>query len=196
MSGKNSKKGGKQSRHTKKNNGLLLAAALMVTACLAVVFFTGQSGKETESNDDSPASGQMIQEREIEAAVTIAEGESLVIPASDVTTDASFFPVEVDGTTMEVIAVRDSDGTIRTAFNTCQICYGSGRGYYVQQGNVLVCQNCGNRFTMNQVGIESGGCNPWPIFEEDRSVTDDAIEISYDFLKESKDIFANWKVSY
>lgn len=38
--------------------------------------------------------------------------------------------------------------TIRTAFNTCQVCYSSGRGYYVQEGNVLVCQNCGNRFGM------------------------------------------------
>lgn len=29
---------------------------------------------------------------------------------------------------------------IRTAFNTCQVCYSSGKGYYVQSGNVLVCQ--------------------------------------------------------
>lgn len=97
---------------------------------------------------------------------------------------------------MEIIAVRGNDGTIRTAFNTCQICYGSGRGYYKQEGNTFVCQNCGNQFTVDDIEVEAGGCNPWPIFEEDKTTTDEAIEISYDFLVESKNIFANWGKSY
>lgn len=54
---------------------------------------------------------------------------------------------------MEVIAVKDSGGTVRTAFNTCQVCYSSGKGYYKQKGDKLVCQNCGNAFTMDQVRI-------------------------------------------
>ena len=58
---------------------------------------------------------------------------------------------------------------------------------------VLVCQNCGNRFTVDQVEIESGGCNPWPIFPEDKTVTDDAVSISYEYLREATQIFANWK---
>ena len=95
---------------------------------------------------------------------------------------------------MEVLAVRASDGTVRTAFNTCQSCFTSGRGYYVQEGNDLVCQNCGFHFTPDQVEIQSGGCNPWPIFEENKTVTEDEIQISYDFLKESSVIFEYWKV--
>ncbi|MDR2445448.1 MAG: DUF2318 domain-containing protein [Spirochaetaceae bacterium] len=67
------------------------------------------------------------------------------------------------GTRLEVLAVKAPDGTVRTAFNTCQVCYASGRGFYKQQGTVLVCQNCGNRFRMSQVGLRSGGCNPVPI---------------------------------
>lgn len=106
------------------------------------------------------------------------------------------YPVEVDGTQMEVLAVTDSEGNIRTAFNTCQICYSSGRGYYVQKGNELVCQNCGNRFTVDQIEIQSGGCNPWPIFEENKTVSEDHIDISYSFLKESKEIFSNWRTEY
>ena len=43
---------------------------------------------------------------------------------------------------------------------------------------------------MDQVGESSGGCNPWPILEEDSE-----IKISYEFLKESSDIFENWKVN-
>lgn len=97
---------------------------------------------------------------------------------------------------MEVIAVKTSDGTIHTAFNTCQVCYDSGNGYYKQEGDKLVCQNCGTSFTMDQIGESAGGCNPWLILESDRTLADDEIQISYDFLKDSADIFANWKGVY
>lgn len=86
---------------------------------------------------------------------------------------------------MEVIAVKDSRGTVRTAFNTCQVCYSSGKGYYKQKGDKLVCQNCGNAFTMDQVGTIAGGCNPWPILENNETVTEDQVRISYDFLKDA-----------
>ena len=94
---------------------------------------------------------------------------------------------------MEVIAGKDSQGEIRTTFNTCQVCYDSENGYYRQLGEELVCQNCGNSFTMDVVGETGGGCNPVPILEENRTVTDSEIQISYEFLKKSSDIFANWK---
>jgi hypothetical protein len=81
----------------------------------------------------------------------------LVIQVAEVTENAVFYPVDIGGTRIEVLAVRAPNGTIRTAFNTCQVCYGSGRGFYKQQGTVLVCQNCGNRFRMSQVEVRSGG---------------------------------------
>ena len=40
-----------------------------------------------------------------------------------------------------------------------------------------------------------GVCNPWPSLEEDKTETDSEIKISYDFLKESSDIFENWKAN-
>lgn len=147
---------------------------------ITLTMFTG-CGKSAE---DQTASAEKA---------TVAAGGTLNIPVSEISKTARFYPVEVDGTQMEVIAVKDSEGTIRTAFNTCQICYDSGKGYYEQESDQLVCQNCGNSFTMDQVGITSGGCNPWPILEEDRTLTDNEVQISYEFLKASGDIFANWK---
>lgn len=168
----------------KKTNLLPIFAVAAIVICAAVVYLANGNEDSTKNDDmDHGNSG----------VVAIASGESLVIPTSDITTDASFYLVDVNGTNMEVIAVRDSAGNIRTALNTCQICYDSGRGYYVQSGNFLVCQNCGNRFSMDQVGMESGGCNPWPIFAENKTVTADEISISYDFLVEAQGIFANWK---
>jgi hypothetical protein len=49
---------------------------------------------------------------------------------------------------------------------------------------------------MDDVETSSGGCNPVPIFPENKTVTADAFEISYDFLKEAAAIFANWKSAY
>lgn len=193
----------------KKISFLPLLAVAAVVICIAAVALA--RGNRTPKINDNTGSGVNKSEsivsdktqsesnetsRENSGVVTIAAGESLVIPTVYITTNASFYPVEVDGTNMEVIAVKDSEGNIRTAFNTCQICYGSGRGYYVQSGNYLVCQNCGNHFSMDQVEIESGGCNPWPIFAENKTVTDDEISISYDFLVEAQGIFANWKGNY
>lgn len=117
----------------------------------------------------------------------------LVIPLAEVGERAAFYPVLIEGTRLEVIAVKAPDGSIRTAFNTCQVCYGSGRGYYEQRGNLLVCQNCGNRFRMSQVEVRSGGCNPVPIFPANKTVDDKDITISREFLIRAKGIFANWK---
>ena len=119
----------------------------------------------------------------------------LVIETAEITENALFYPVDVEGTRLEVLAVRAPDGTIRTAFNTCQVCYASGRGFYKQQGTVLVCQNCGNRFRMSQVGVRSGGCNPVPIGAAYRTETESNITISKSFLKEAKGIFARWRRS-
>ncbi len=124
-----------------------------------------------------------------------ADGD-LVIPVSDITDKPSFFPAEVDGIKLEVLAVKTSDGVIRTAFNTCQVCYGSPQAYFEQNGDYLVCQNCGNRFAMTQVEVESGGCNPWPIFPEDKTVDSENITITNEYLKEATVIFENWKENY
>jgi uncharacterized membrane protein len=117
----------------------------------------------------------------------------LVIQIEDLTGNALFYPVDIDGVRMEVLAVKAPDGTIRTAFNTCQVCYSSGRGYFVQEGTVLVCQNCGRRYRMSQVERQAGGCNPVPIFLANKTVTDSTITISREYLKQAKAIFASWK---
>ena len=106
--------------------------------------------------------------------------------------DREFYPVVVDGTEMEVLAIRTAGGEVRTAFNTCQSCYTSGHGYYAVDGAGLVCQNCGSRFTAEEVGSEGcGGCNPWPIPASERVETGDSILIPYAVLVDAKEAFSN-----
>lgn len=168
-------------RLKKKTKTLIGSFFIMLLAFTAL---TACATKEKESGSTAKA-GQYQN-----------DAGDLVIPVNEISNTASFYPVTADGTKMEVLAVKAPDGTIRTAFNTCQICYGSGKGYYKQDGDLLVCQNCGNRFSMDLVEVEAGGCNPWPIFDKDKTVTDESITIPSDFLKESEQIFANWKTSY
>lgn len=209
---KNGRSGAKGNNRKKNSNNLLVAAAALILCVALVVTIAENREKDADTSGSSGTSSGYGAGTDTSGSGTsgnntgsnagssndvqvIGEGESLIIQISDISSTASFYPVEVDGTQMEVIAVADSDGNIRTAFNTCQICYSSGKGYYVQSGNKLVCQNCGNRFTVDDIEVESGGCNPWPIFSENKTVTEETIEISYEYLSEAKSIFAKWKTN-
>ena len=123
----------------------------------------------------------------------LSQGEFLEIPKAELSEDIRIYPVTVDGLQMEVLAAKDADGTLRTAFNTCQVCNGSRKAYFVAQGDHVICQNCGNSFARADVGVLSGGCNPTPIFPENRSDTEESIRISYDYLQSNRDLFTRWK---
>lgn len=170
------------------------AMAILISGCSNNS--TSQSTKTTSTSADTQvASSENTTAKDITTTVdgsaenvtSIKKGGYLAIPIADLSQTASFYKAEIDGTEIELVALKDSKGNLRTAFNACQVCYSSGRGYYRQEGKYLVCQNCGNSFTIDQVGIASGGCNPWPILDSDRTVTDDEIQISYDVLKATAD---------
>jgi len=118
---------------------------------------------------------------------------AITIRKKDVTRTARFYPYTLDGIAIEIMAVRASDGSIRTALNTCQVCYDSGRGYYKQSGSFLVCQNCGNRFHIDQIERIKGGCNPVPITAELKTDLGDSIGISRQLLAAAKELFRYWK---
>jgi uncharacterized membrane protein len=86
----------------------------------------------------------------------------LTIPLSEITEQAKFYDYTVDGTTVSFFVVKAADGSIKTAFDACDVCYSSRKGYR-QEGNVMVCNNCGNRYPISGLGTENlrgGGC--WP----------------------------------
>ncbi|HHW21876.1 MAG TPA: DUF2318 domain-containing protein [Clostridiaceae bacterium] len=121
------------------------------------------------------------------------EGD-IVITKSEITETVKFFPVKIGKITMEVMAVKASDGTIRTAFNTCQVCNGSPRAYFKQEGDSVICQNCGNIFSLDMIEVRRGGCNPVPIAKDDKVEDEDTITISRELLEQNKDLFpVNWK---
>jgi len=162
----------------KSNSKKLILSGLVAAFLLILAFFV-----KTPGSSDS-AKGNRANK---------VIDDDIVIPVSEVTNEVRFYPAEINGIELEALAVRASDGSIRTAFNTCQVCYSSGRGYYEQEGDNLVCQNCGNRFSMDQVEIIRGGCNPVPITDEYKTVTENEIIVSKEFLERVTVIFKNWK---
>lgn len=163
-----------------KNSKKLMIMAATLLMLVAVVYFVFP---------DAGSSNTTGKSKEIK---TVKDAD-LVIPVNSVTEQAAFYPVEMNGTKLEVIAVKAPDGTVRTAFNTCQVCYSSGKGYFEQEGDELICQNCGNRFAMGDVEVARGGCNPVPITEEYKTVDDENITITKDILSQATVIFQNWK---
>ena len=169
------------------------AMAILISGCSNS---TSQSAKNASTSADTQAESSenttaaniaATADDSSESVTSIKKDGYLAIPIANLSQTASFYKADLDGTEVEIVALKDSKGNLRTAFNACQVCYSSGRGYYRQDGDYLVCQNCGNSFTIDQVGIASGGCNPWPILDSDRTVTDDEIQISYDVLKATAD---------
>jgi len=91
-----------------------------------------------------------------------AVGDVLKIPLSELSGNAKWYNYNFDGVNIRFFAVKAQDGSIKTAFDACDICYASKKGYR-QEGDYMVCNNCGKRFLISNLGTENknpGGC--WP----------------------------------
>lgn len=92
-----------------------------------------------------------------------AENGAIRLPVADFADGkARYYTYMDNGRPIEFFVVQDSGGEIRVAFNACDVCFGARKGYR-QEGDVMICNNCGRRFPTDQVGLVAGGCNPSPL---------------------------------
>ncbi|MEK7104181.1 MAG: Fe-S-containing protein [Patescibacteria group bacterium] len=104
-------------------------------------------------------------------------GKNVVFESKEIVLDASifndsqarFYNVEmpVSGSLSQTkriyfFVVKDKNGIIRAAANACQVCFRERKGFH-QEENEMVCNNCGNRYPLEKIATEKGGCNPGPI---------------------------------
>ena len=174
----------------------LLHRCAPIALAIALVALVGcSSGSEVLV--EVAASGYSVTSAESLAAQDAAEvfdaGIDVTIVVADVSEAAVYFEYDADGTTVQLFAVLASDGTVRLAFNTCQVCAGSTKAYFVQEGDEFVCQNCKNSFDVDEVGVEASGCNPIPITSDDYTQADGVIAISASFLEQYAGSFTRWK---
>ena len=67
-----------------------------------------------------------------------------------------------DGLNIRYFLLKSSDGVIRAAFDSCDTCWSAGKGYR-QEGDLMVCNNCGLKFASVKINEVKGGCNPAPL---------------------------------
>lgn len=103
------------------------------------------------------------------------EGGRVLLPLASVSDgQAHFFSHQAEGVRIGFFVLKTPDGSLRAAFDACDVCYKAKRGYR-QQGAELVCNNCEQTFPVAKVGLVSGGCNPAPLSAR---VVGDRIEIA------------------
>jgi uncharacterized membrane protein len=98
---------------------------------------------------------------------------------------AQYFEHRSGDLTVRYFILKSADGVLRAAFDACDVCWPSGMGYE-QQGDEMICRNCGMRFASNRVNDVSGGCNPAPLT---RSVQGDQLVIKSDDIDQGRRYF-------
>lgn len=170
-------------KQAKKIDLLPLIAAVVVVAAVAVTVMP-KSSADKEEGTSVPQTSE---------STPTATGGGVTIQTDQIGKEADYFDYDANGITVQVLAVQASDGTLRLALNTCQVCNGSPYAYFVQDGDYFICQNCKNRFASTEIGIASGGCRPVPITEDIYTEQDGTILIPASFLEEKASLFRNWK---
>jgi uncharacterized membrane protein len=100
----------------------------------------------------------------VSASLETGASKGITVPVSTFDDGkAKYFSYQAPGgKTIKFFALKSSDGVIRAAFDACDVCYQSKKGYR-QEGDFMVCNNCGQRFSSVRVNEVKGGCNPSPL---------------------------------
>ena len=96
------------------------------------------------------------------ASVAASAGK-VSIPIADLNDGkAHFYSYKGQTGKFTFFVIKGTDGTLRAAFDACDVCYKEKKGYE-QKGEQMICKNCNMAFPVAKIGIVSGGCNPSPL---------------------------------
>ncbi len=91
------------------------------------------------------------------AKMLVARNSQVRIPLSELNdTYLHFYSADVNNTVIRFFVIHKSNGDYATALDACQICGWAG---YRQEGQNVICRNCGAAIYIPSIG-EKGGCNP------------------------------------
>jgi uncharacterized membrane protein len=157
----------------KKNNMPLLIAVIgAVLLAGAAAFYVSQGGDSATATASEPVAPT--------ASTLVSFPVSLFEDGK-----ARHFE-HVDGKfNIRYFILKSSDGIIRAAFDACDVCWPAGKGYY-QEGDHMVCRNCGRRFASVLVNEVQGGCNPAPL---NRSVENGKLIIQVKDIQQGRQYF-------
>ena len=135
-----------------KSKKTLIAILVIVAAVAAGAYFlTGSSSnKATMIADPAPAQPDKP-----------TDTSELRVPVADVAGGrAKFFDYKLaNNQQVRFFVVKSSAGDYRAALDACEVCAHAKQGYR-QDGDDMICNNCGKKFATALIGKISGGCHP------------------------------------
>lgn len=159
---------------------------LFIFLIVFMIVITGCDKKKADSPKEISVANKYL------SAVLNNDG-NILINSDQITEVATFYNYEFEGVTIQLIAVRASDGTVRVVFNTCQSCNPDKNAYFIQEGDYIVCQTCGTRIKIDDIGFKGVGCSPFYIPDEHKTSDGSNIIISKQYIESFKEKFENWK---
>lgn len=134
----------------KKKTTIILISVFAALLAVAAYLVLGGASK------DNPASTAVA----TNAAAGSTASRDITIPLSDLSDKAKFFDYKLpDNKQVRFFVIKSSDGQYRAAMDACDMCYHAKKGYH-QEGDDMVCNNCGLHFHSSQINEKHGGCNP------------------------------------
>lgn len=155
MSNKKSNKYNKVLKGNKKKRFRieLLIPVLILVFGIVFIIYANQNKEEKTTTGNTFVSYHKLK----------AKDGVVRIPVSDFNDyKARYFRYKFPEKTVYFFGIKSTDGIIRAAFDACDVCYRAKKGYS-QQGDNMICNNCGLSFPSNRINVEKGGCNPAPL---------------------------------
>jgi len=131
-------------------------AIMVAVVLLAGIGSLGYSGVIGDLFKKSPA-----ESAKSAGVVETADGVRIPLKTLD-SGKALFLSLESEGRQLYYFALKSRDGVYRAALDACDVCFRTNRGYR-QEGEQMVCNNCGQKFACDKIGEVKGGCNPHPL---------------------------------
>lgn len=150
---------------------IILICGALVIACIILLFIQ-------KDNDDSDVA--------VKKSFVENQGSVVTFPVSHFDDgNARYFQHKDDDLVIRFFILKSSDGVIRAAFDACDVCWRANKGYH-QDGDDMVCRNCGRRFASVLVNEVQGGCNPAPL---KRRIDGEKVVLNIEDILEGKRFF-------
>ena len=175
-----------------KNKILIIATIVVIIVAVCVIIFIPKNNDNGAKNVATSEVNQTSNTaKKIDADLNENGDVEVLLEKLDTQRPTFITYTSENGSKIELVAVKDSSDNIDIAFNTCQVCNGSPKAYFIWQNNKLICKNCGNTFSLETIGKSSGGCNPMTISDSEVTKIENGIQISKVFLSNNESLFAN-----
>ena len=177
----------------RKINPISTGIIVVLVAAIAVFIFNSLGAQNNGTGAASISSSQFSNSQtaapRIQKAVytTVNAVDGAVSLDTSLFTDgqAKYFSYDSSGKTVNFFVLKSSDNVLRAAFDACDVCYAAKKGYR-QEGDIMVCNNCGQQFPSVRINVEKGGCNPAPL---ERNIINDKLVLNVSDIETGKRFF-------